>query len=299
MSLISNKLLYINSKFKKVYETSSDFSVYVPKFLNLDMYGQERNDFYIEMSVVKAVIPYSFYNVSNLNNSFTLVESDLDGVTNLVSNTFFLAYGNYNIINLKNTILDLINAWVRPTPIIYEILYNGITNKITISTTILTKKIILKFDNDYTCHVLLGFNKDSTNEFQLSATENKLSSINVISLNGENQVYIKCNLNSNYNIESHTNNNNLTLISIPIHVNHFSLIIYEKVSNDNDIRINKNIIDDFKIYLTNIDNKILDLNGMDIELCICFKVYKTLNNNINNINNNINNNNNKGIIKQK
>ena len=79
---------------------------------------------HIWLSVKSAVIPVSFYNVSNSTNSLTYSLSNDN-----VEHTVFLTNGNYNVITLTTALNALLNA------LGFTVTYNKITNKMSFTHT--------------------------------------------------------------------------------------------------------------------------------------------------------------------
>lgn len=269
MSVVLSKNLYINSK-NRLTGSTSDFNVVVPNFIDL---ADNVNGYRIKISVLRAVIPYSFYNLTNNNNKFRLTESDSDGVTNLVSNDFAIPVGNYDAISFRNMIKSLIDGWVRASPFTYTVSFDRSTHKFTISIQEDNKKIKFEFLGEDSAYIQFGFSEGSS----VSATfpSKSVTSSNVIQLSGDHQVYIKCSLSNDNTIDFNTNSSSLTLITLPIDSPAFHLLTYSEMDDKADVYISNNIIDSFRLFLTNQNSQPIDLNGLDWELVLNFQVVKS------------------------
>lgn len=258
--------MYINSK-NRATGTTSDFQVTVPGFIDLN---DNPNKYRVKLSVLRAVIPYSFYNMTNNNNKFRLSESDDDGVTNLVSNDFTIPIGNYDAITFRNKIKELIAAWVRPTPFTYTFLFDRSTHKFTLSIAEDNKKIVLEFLGDESAYLQFGFSEGAS----VSATfpSKSIASSNVIQLSGDHQVYVKCSLSNDNTIDFNTNSSSLTLVTLPIDSPAFHLLTYSEMDDKADTYISNTIVDNFRLFLTNQNSIPLDLNGLDWECVLNFSV---------------------------
>lgn len=271
MTTIYQRKLNINSK-NRSNGTSSDFVVIEANFLNL---FENPNQYKISMSVLNCVIPYSFFNINNNNNKFRLTESDSDGTTNLTFNDFVIPEGNYDAITYRNKVLELINDWVRDLPAVafnYTFDFNRTTYTFTLTTTNLNKKFILSFNMESSAHLQFGFNKGSVVSAEYPVVS--ITSANVIQLSGDHQVYVKSTLASDSTKDHNVNGTALELISIPIEVPNFHLLIYKKTLQDEEIILQNTMIDNFHLYLTNQDNIPINLRGLDWELKLLFKVIK-------------------------
>lgn len=262
MDLVRSKRLYINSV-DRIGGTSSNFEIIQPNFLNVD----EETEF-IRVSVLKAVIPYSFYSiVGGVNNIWTIRESDADGITNV--NEFFLSFpeGNYNIIQLKTTFAELLA--LSSSTFTYTITFSTISHKLTISISDVGKQVIFKFTQPYSINKILGYD-EADYTFTSSTT-----SPNVVKLSGEDSVYVKSTLINDGSIDHASGKNSQTLVSIPIRVPHFNLIVYEKNNQEiDDIIITQKHISQFKLFLTDELGNHISLNGLDWQISLLFEVLK-------------------------
>ena len=101
MNEIDNRLIYINSADRLANESASRFNVMVPSFIINKV--DQPNDYKIKVSVLKACIPYSFYNITNKNNMYRITESESDGSLQ-VSVLLAIPIGNYNAISFRQMI---------------------------------------------------------------------------------------------------------------------------------------------------------------------------------------------------
>lgn len=271
MSVIYKKRLNINSKYR-TNGSSSSFSVIEPNYIKL---FDNVNNYKISLSVLNCVIPYSFFNVNNNNNKFELTESDADGFTNLTSKIFEIPEGNYDVILFRNTILTLINSWIRDSPAVafnYTFDFDRSTTAFNLTTTDLNKQFKISFLMNNSAYLLFGF-EDSTIITALYPIVN-IKSVNVIQLSGDHQVYVKTSLMT----DTTTNHNNTLptteLISIPIDVPNFHLLIYKKMTEDDEIILQASAVDNFTLYLTNENNQPIDLRGLNWEIKLLFKIIK-------------------------
>ena len=193
---------------------------------------------YIYLSVQYASIPYSFYNINSTNNL-------LNYTLNSVSYSITITSGNYNITQLITSLKSLMSG--------FTISYSSITSKITFSHSTYN----FSFLSTSTCQEILGFELKTT----YTSTLLSLVSVSCISL-----ISIKCiNVVSNlltYNINKSNPNNQSILCCIPITTQPNSIIEYK---NNNNFRSNLfiNQISNIIIKLTDQNNNILDLNGLD------------------------------------
>ena len=195
--------------------------------------------FHIYLSVVKCLIPYSFYNVNLTNNKLTYSLS-----TNFYS--VVIPTGNYNVSQLISTLLSLL----QPN---FSITYNNINNKFTFTHSTYDFTLYSNTTTS-TCLSLLGFNSSSASMNQT------LTSTNCVNVNPVKCINVVSNLIT-YNINKSFVNNQTILCCIPVNKPPYSIIEY---TNQNNFRSNLfvNTISMVKLKLVDEINNIIDLNGL-------------------------------------
>lgn len=258
MEVIQSKRLYINSK-DRTNGSSSNFSIVESNFLDIG----DNPDKFIKVSVLKTVIPYSFYSVvGGRNNELRVIESDDDGITNLVDKTIIFPEGNYNIIQLKSKFLELLTGGFT-----YTFSFDVVSHKIVFSIAEASKQVIFIFSETNNMSGIFGFEEV---DYMFNTT---ITSPNVVRLSGEDSVFVKSNLVNDGSIDHSTGKNSNTLVAIPIRVPHYNLIVYEKDEKDiDDVLITNRNISDFHLFLTDQNFNHISLNGLDWEIVLLFEV---------------------------
>jgi hypothetical protein len=198
---------------------------------------------HIYLSLQKASIPNSMYNINNNNNQLTIC---YDNIVFLL----FIPTGNYNINQLLIALKTLLPS--------FTISYNNLTNK-----------IIFIYTSDFSFYAsstilgVLGFNENAL----VVSSNNRLESIHCCNL-----VTVKCiNVLSNlttHNINKAFPNNQSLLASIPVNTAPFSMIQFE---NHNNFRSNLfvNNLNILNIQLVDDSNgKLINLNGLHYSMTI-------------------------------
>ena len=230
--------IYINSKSadKFVDNSISNCEYILPNIEIPDGY-------HIYLSLQKASIPNSLYNINNNNNQLTIC---YDNIVFLL----FIPTGNYNINQLLIALKTILPS--------FTISYNNLTNKITFIYT-----SDFSFYASSTILGVLGFNENAL----VVSSNNRLESIHCCNL-----VTVKCiNVLSNlttHNINKAFPNNQTILASIPVNTAPFSMIQFE---NHNNFRSNLfvNNLNILNIQLVDDSNgKIIDLNGLHYSMTI-------------------------------
>jgi hypothetical protein len=195
---------------------------------------------HIYLSVVNAIIPYTFYNINSLNNTLIYV---IDGVDTILS----IDIGNYNAIQLAS----YLTKWM-PN---FTVKYSTITNQFTFTNSVSN----FSFNPLTTCFDVLGF--DAEQPLYLQSILKELTSEYCANMQS-----VQCvNIISNFltgNINSYDMKTNRTLCCIPVNSQPYTNIVYENSTNFRS-NLYTNIINYINIQLTDQQHNTLNLNGLD------------------------------------
>ena len=224
--------IYLNSKNADKYNNGmiSDAEYDLPLV-------EFQDEFHIYLSVVSCLIPFSFYNINNSNNSL-YYSFDGNSMTNIL-----IPIGNYNINDLVK--------YFKASMSNFTITYNQNSNKL--SFTHATTNFMFM---SVSCLSILGFN-DNTTYISTSFT---LTSKNCVNVYNIKNIQVNSNLIT-YNINKTQRNNYCILCSVPVSSQPFSLIEY--INRTNFItNLFLNRIQKIKIRLTDDNGNLIDLNGV-------------------------------------
>lgn len=238
--------IYLNSK-NRITGNSSNFSY----LINLP-----KDNNYTKCIITNAIIPKTFYNVQSPYNRFTLYE-------NGTSVNVYLTEANYTENSLRLEIQTALNA-NSPFGFTYSVSFPNSrtepqTGKYTFTRVVGAGTIRFIFTSS-SCYEQLGFDSDSTNEFEGGS----LTSTNVIYLGGERTIFIHSNLVSN------TNDNILQEIYSNITAPFTSILFQQLEYNLNAkpfIGHNSNV---FYFRLTDENDVELSLNNSDFNFTLKF-----------------------------
>jgi hypothetical protein len=244
----NKQIYYINSHFKNS-GSDSDFIYTININNNLDVDS---------VVLLDCSIPKSFYMIQDGTNTFTLVEGSYNTVISVTP-------GNYSRVSLKNTIQVLLNDNTQ-TGFNYIVSYSSTPNYddgkfiFTVSNNSGTQPQFI-FTNYL--YEQLGFNKNTTYTFQ----SNILTSINVINLQTESTLFLRSNICDN-------EGSNILQNIISTGNADYSFIIFQNNNiNGYSKKLNTKNINSFYFKLTNEDNEIINLNGLNIVFTIM--IYKS------------------------
>lgn len=215
-------------------DLNSSLSFNLPTLLR-----KEKNVIYSTIKIVHAEIPYSFYIINEYNN-----------ILNLSTGQINLTLGNYN----ANTFLRLLQELL---PVGYIITFDTFTGKFSLEYN--TSFTILE---NSTCYKLMGFEKNTN----YSSISNKITMPYPANFLGTKNVYIKCSniILDNYNTQT---KDYTTLMSIPVNVPPYGIILYENTSNMKNV-IKNNHLDRIDMMICDDDNNLIDFNNIDWTITI-------------------------------
>ncbi len=190
-------------------------------------------------SVQTAQIPYSFYNISPVNNilKYTINSGAVQVMT--------IPVGNYNVTTM-------IAAIIADEPS-FTITYNVKTNKLTFSHA--TYEFTL--ESDSTCFEVIGFSENVA----YASTSQVLTSTLSLNLFTIRNIYVTSDNFQLNNVNNSTPNKSNILCSIPITSAIHSIISYSNIYNVRNMIHNVHNLTNLHIKLTDQDDDLMDING--------------------------------------
>lgn len=245
MSLISNQnIFYINSR-NRVSGTDSDF---------LYQFDIPKDNKFNKVCVLQMSIPKSYYLIQQ-GEHFTLEENKIEVVIQITP-------GNYTRKSFAATIQNFLNS-LSPNGWTYAVTYQNSSTqyddgKYTFTVSNNTGQPSFIFDTDHNLYENMGFDIGSTNTF----VANTLKSTNVINLQKETTLYLHSDIANNGNdnvlqeVFASTSNDYSTITFLQRDVEAYS----------KDITTNTNNV--YRFYLTDEDDRAINLNGLNMECTI-------------------------------
>jgi hypothetical protein len=251
--------IHLNSKFATSYNNNltSDANFFLPL---IELPSQHT----IYISVVHAIIPYSFYSVNSTNNTIYYQQYSLaDGVNSSFITMITLEAGNYNAYQFANYLSSAL-----PTT---TVTYNVITNKFTFTNAIYDFVFLVTTAQMTTAYELLGLSIGKNN----LSISNTYTSYNPINLSSKGCICIASNLTTGNLNNSNKSDINI-LCSVPITTQPNGSIIY---TNDSNLRSNlfTNTIGMINIKLVDQLGRPIDLNDLHFSLTLQLDVVDFVN----------------------
>lgn len=243
--------LYFNIRSKECTQITNNADLIVNLPFSIDLLDHE----WLQIEVISAEIPLSFYNISTAlqNNIFSYTKSPGAVAVNIT-----IPSGNYTVDTLMSTLNGLQSD--------FTISYSDVFNKFLI--TILAPVVAVNFvynPSDYTQQL-----------FGIIANRSITSSSffdGVVNLASVHSVLIRSSLSSGSSASTSQSNNDI-ICKVPLSVNYGGILIY----NNNDFTrknyIKSGSISQFYLKLTEQNQKILDLNGCVWEMSLLFTKIK-------------------------
>jgi hypothetical protein len=199
---------------------------------------------HIYLSLQNASIPYSFYSITSVDNTFSW------GLVAGAVNTYYIQPGNYNITQL----IDVLKLAMG---VAYTITYSSITSKLLITHA--SSNFIIYAG---TFNHIIGFSK-TTNT---TSAGNLLYGRDCVNLNQIRAINVEVNFPT-YNINVAQAYNQNIMATIPVYVAPFSIITYQ---NPNNFRTNLyvNKLDQIQIRLLDNESRLIDLNGINYQMTL-------------------------------
>jgi len=246
---INSNIIHIRSKETNYNDLNTNFTVQLKSAIDI----KENQEAHI--TLISAEIPYSFYNISSDLENNTLIYN--------TNNTLTFTNQDYNITELVKFFNDDTNFSA-----LFTTTYNTQKNKITFEN-ISGSDHTINFSSS-TINKVIGFEEDQI-DITISAG-NSTESVNVCNLCTVHSIMVRSNL-SDANTQSSRNGNSSILQKISIDVNSNFLIYL----NNSDYRttsiISATTIDFISMTLTNQDDKILNLNGVNFEISLLIELF--------------------------
>lgn len=243
--IIESRLISLNSQYGNQSNSSylSDITFELPKLLTLD-----KSITTVELALIHAEIPVSFYNV---NYTCNLLKID--------ATTYTIPVGNYNITSLLTAITTAITATLPSM----TFSFSKITGILTINNN--TNFTIY---NNFTGSIgtLLGMTINSS----LTSLSNTLTLPYPVNLLGIKKLSIVSNEIATFNYVSRGNIN--LLASIPVDQPSYGLVIYE---NKNQLKHTLHLQDINKIDIQILDEQFNLVNFNNQNWTMLFSIYIT------------------------
>jgi hypothetical protein len=258
------RIINLSSESANVYKNGSYLS-YLEFNFN-DFIKPEENIINISCSVQNASIPLSFYIINEYNNK---LEYSFNGINKTIVN---FDLGNYNATSF-------ITQFKSKTP--FDITFNKANGKFTFSYS---STFYFHFQNS-TCFNILGFNKN--NEYQ--SVTNIINAPHLADFSGIRTIKIRSSRLGNYNLDSISGGSFNDLVTIPVDVGYYGIIVYNNQVNFKSL-LNTKYVSFFDIQIVDgYNDELINFNNVGWTITLQFDILRKLEEETNLINNNLNN----------
>ena len=251
---MNSDILYFNIRSKECQQLSNNADLIVSLPFSIDIGDDE----WLQIEVISAEIPLSFYNISSAlqNNIFSYTKNGGDGL--IVAVNLTVPNGNYTVDSLLSTMNGLQNDFVMS--------YSDVFNKFLINANV--QYMIFTYQTNNYSQQIFGIINNQTIPALTPAYFG-----GVCNLASVHSILVRSSLNSG-NSASTSQSNNDIIQKISLDVNYGGMIIL----NQNSV-IRKNIIKSgsirqFYLKLTEQNQKIIDLNSCNWEMSLLFTKIK-------------------------
>ena len=247
---MNSDILYFNIRSKECQQLSNNADLIVSLPFSIDITDDE----WLQIEVISAEIPLSFYNISSAlqNNTFNYSKIPIGTIALTIPD------GNYTVDSLLSTI-------------------NGLQADFTMSYSDVFNKYLITLNSPITS---MTFSYSVNNYWQqvygIIATQTITTPAyfnGVVNLASVHSILIRSSLNSG-NSASTSQSNNDIIQKISLDVNYGGIIIFNQNSVIRKNTIKSGSIKQFYLKLTEQNQKILDLNGCNWEMSLLFTKIK-------------------------
>jgi len=247
-------------------------------YFNIDQNLTPQQDEALVVSVNSAEIPISFYPVGINNRTIRFLESTDDTTGNLALKTnVVLTAGNYTADNLAVELARAINASNGGAD--YSCDFDDATTKFTISklntATALAFRLDLTIGGGGTAYRLLGHTASIVDSVAGVGNARKIVSSVLANITGDNSLYIRSPMSNINTYESKHGGVSDILAKIPLTGLYNEIQHYQPVANMFKSQLPRGQpLNDITIRLTNSDNLLVDMNGIDWEISLIVETIK-------------------------
>ena len=240
MKTVDKQLLFISSE-ERDGGTISDFTISMPSHLIACTQHQR-----MRMVLNDVVMPYTWYNVQDTNNTFQIV---VNGVTHNVQ----IEEGSYHAIQLRAKLTTLLQAY----GVSVSFVETSSKFTFTMANPVGTNALVFAAQG---AHRLLGFEKSSTNGF----VGDVLSSANAVSMMFTDALYLHCDL-LNTNVDKRAGDKQTFHLStafakIMINTSPFNNIIFQNSNDDYMLNLLDRRVAAFRMWVTTSEHGNIKLN---------------------------------------
>lgn len=229
-----------------------------------------------QLSLHSSIIPYSFYNIrTGINDEIGVLIYDPSTGTQINATTLTLTPGSYTAGALI-TELEIVLSGLKGLGFMNDTIsvgFNRQTQKFKFVTVVASDNNKIAFGfflSTHSAFIETGFRSDETTS-KMTNTGTSITSSNVVDVNGSvHSIFIRTSLTSTAQLDSGSGGFTTILGRIPIETNFGSVLFFNPANSTHSVKIHGDTIQNISIKLTDDNNRILDLNGLNFTLSLEF-----------------------------
>lgn len=201
--------------------------------------------------VISAIIPNSYYTFTQKTNTFAYNDGN-DREVFFPTNQYYTT---------GDELADQLEELLKVNDVDFTVTFSNNTNRITITNN--TNVFSINFDKS-TCNTFIGIDNVGT-----SAITSSFIAPNNVDVNPNRSILVHCDIiRGGYTTSFNTKSD--ILCHIPVDVGTSSFINYFPATKETFLIDSGELINSFNISITDINNKVIDFNGINHELVLEF-----------------------------
>lgn len=231
----------------------------------------EKDIQYVEVGVISAEIPVSFYTINEYNNTFNFTHKK-DGQVVFTPASVQITQGNYTATTIITELLRAINDVIISVETYLTIQIDRTNGRLTWAIPINTTLLAMTIENS-SIYSTLGFSAEISTSILIEENIVPITAPFPLNLLGINKVNIGSNNLATYNYDSGSSGFSNILASIENDAQPYGIILYKNASlTYNILRVPE--LDGFSIEIKDVNGNFIDFNNVDWTITLGMNIYR-------------------------